>query len=287
MILFRAGRSLTLDDELYVADVSEASPTPPVALTLDTDDIARRWAWSADGRSVVFRTTGSLSVARVACGAIVSGPQVVSTQSSLAERLSPEGDELVYLERIDAQTAALWRADLTVTPPAVTQMSEPGGITADSLLAWSPTAPRVAFRTNRRLEVLDGTTGAHSVVNGPLVTGGRVRAFAWSPDGQSAPGRRSRHVDVEELDLVDVDLVRPIGDRPTPRVAARRARRRGRGLVVEPRQLAPGLHGEPGRARARRALRRCAGGRRHGHAGQAQPAAPARRGSRVSGQLVA
>ncbi|HEU5060393.1 MAG TPA: hypothetical protein VFU21_27870, partial [Kofleriaceae bacterium] len=96
-------------------------------------------------------------------------------------------------------------ADLTVTPPVVTQISEPAGITFDSTLAWSPTAPRVAFRTDRRLEVLDGTTGLRSLVNGPLVAGGRVFRFAWSPDGQSI-AYTANQLDPDQVELFHVDM---------------------------------------------------------------------------------
>ncbi len=209
MLLFRAGRAQTANDELYVADVSGATPSPPVALTDGiSDDIADRWVWGPDGRSVAFRFDGSLYTARVACGAITDGPHLVTSQISMSEVMSPDGNELFYLGRIDAATAALYRADLTVTPPAVSQISEPAGITFDSELAWSPTAPRLAFRTNRRLEVLDGTTGERSTVNGPLVAGGRVFRFSWSPDGQSI-AYVANQLDVDQVELFHVDMSGP------------------------------------------------------------------------------
>jgi Tol biopolymer transport system component len=205
MLLFRAGRNFSDDDELYVADVSGATPAPPVSLTSDTDDNALRWAWSTDGRTVVFYTTVSLSIARVACGAIVDGPHRITTQLSRGEQLSVEGDALVYLERIDAQTAVLNRADLTVMPPTSTPISEPLPVTFDSDLAWSPTAPYLAFRTESDLEVVDGTTGERSVVNGPLVEDGRVRQFGWSPDGQSIV-YLANELDVNQTELFHVDM---------------------------------------------------------------------------------
>ncbi len=209
MLLFRAGRAQTANDELYVADVSGATPSPPVALTDGiSDDIADRWVWGPDGRSVAFRFDGSLYTARVACGAITDGPHLVTSQISMSEVMSPDGNELFYLGRIDAATAALYRADLTVTPPVSTQISEPGGITFDSTLAWSPTAPRLAFRTDRRLQVLDGTTGELSTVNGPLVAGGRVFRFAWSPDGQSI-AYVANQLDVDQVELFHVDTSGP------------------------------------------------------------------------------
>ena len=173
-----------------------------------SDYITDRWVWAPDGRSVVFRNGGSLYTARVACGAITDGPRLVTSLISMSEVMSPEGNELFYLGRIDAATAALYRADLTVTPPAVSQISEPGAITFDSTLAWSPTAPRLAFRTTRRLEVLDGTTGERSIVSGPLVADGRVFRFAWSPDGQSI-AYTANQLDVSRVELFHVDMSGP------------------------------------------------------------------------------
>jgi Tol biopolymer transport system component len=208
MLLFRAGYNAILDEELYVAGVSGAMPLPPVALTNDhNEQTPDQWVWSADSRAVAFRqlASGFLYAARVACGAIVDGPHLVSSQLSLGEVLSPDGHEMLYVARLDPDTAALFRADLTVSPPASVQVSEAADIRYDSVLAWSPTAPRVAIRTAGQLQVLDGTTGVRSVVNGPLTDGGQVVTFAWSPDGQSI-AYRANELDVDQMELFHVDM---------------------------------------------------------------------------------
>jgi Tol biopolymer transport system component len=224
MLLFRAGYNAILDEELYVADVSGAMPLPPVALTNDHNEkTPDQWVWSPDSRAVAFRQipSGFLHAARVACGAIVDGPHLVSSQVSLGEVLSPDGHEMLYVARLDPDTAALFRADLTVSPPASFQISEAADIRYDSVLAWSPTAPRVAIQTRGQLQVLDGTTGVRSVVNGPLVDGGQVVVFAWSPDGQSI-AYRANELDVDQMEIFHVDMS---GSAPAPsqRVSLREA----------------------------------------------------------------
>ena len=207
MLAFRGSQGPAGTDHLYIADVSGPTPAPAVPLLLETDDLlARRWTWAPDSRSIaVFAVpSGSLQLARVACGAVTGGPHVVSAAPTLGEVFSAEGD-LLFLAQIADGSAALFRADPAATPPVATQISEPAAVGFDAALAWSPTAPRVAFQAGRRLEVLDGTSGLRSVLNGPLVAGGSVRRFVWSPDGQSI-AYTAFQLDVDQLELFHVDM---------------------------------------------------------------------------------
>ncbi len=207
MLAFRGSQGPPGTDHVYVADVSGAAPAPAVPLLLETDDLlARRWAWAPDSRSIALAAlpSGSLHLARVACGAVTDGPHVISAAPTLSEAFSAEGD-LLYLAQTADGGAALYRADPTATPPVATQISEAAAVGFDDEIAWSPTAPRVAFRAGRRLEVLDGTSGLRSIVNGPLVAGGSVLRFAWSPDGQSI-AYTAYQLDVDQLELFHVDM---------------------------------------------------------------------------------
>ena len=207
MLAFRGSQGPAGTDHIHIADVSGPTPAPSVPLLFETDDLLPlRWTWAPDSRSiaVALAPSGSLHLARVACGAVTGGPHLVSAVPTVGEVFSAEGD-LLFLARIAEGSAALFRADRAATPPVATQISEPAAVGFDAALAWSPTAPRVAFRAGRRLEVLDGTSGLRSVVSGRLVAGGSVRRFVWSPDGQSI-AYTAFQLDVDQLELFHVDM---------------------------------------------------------------------------------
>lgn len=206
-----------LDDpdevDLYVTDVSGPSPGPAVRLTDALDGNVRRYAWSPDGSAVSFEISspsGGLYVARLSCDG-VEGPWQVAGSGGF-EKFAADGDTLLYLAPVEGgaeDEVAIHRADLTVTPPvssAVTEslvLSLPG-----QQHQWSPTGERLAIVSGRRLNVLDATTGLHHVVNPPLVPNGWVQSYAWSPDGDSIAYVANQD-DYLRLELYHVDMSGP------------------------------------------------------------------------------
>ena len=195
-------------DDLYVVDLGGAAPAA-VALTSDIDTVPWRFGWSPDSSAVAFTTLSGagLFLARVTCG-VLDGPHVVAAAGAFAEKFSPDGHELYYF----GPGNMLYRADVTVTPPLSSPISEPAPDLPDQP-KWSPTGIRLAFKDGRRLGVLDGVTGEWNLVNGPLVANGQVREFAWSPDGNSIAYTASQD-DVFQLELFHVDMS---GQRPARR----------------------------------------------------------------------
>jgi Tol biopolymer transport system component len=206
-----------LDDpeerDLYFTDVSGPSPGPTVRLTSDLAGDVRKFSWSPDARVVSFvvgAPSSAMFVARIGCGG-AEGPWRI-TETGWLERFSADGRSLLYLDNVAGgaeDERALRRADLTVTPPVSTTISESVILSMPVLQPqWSPADERLAMLIGRRLEVLDGATGLRHVVNSPLVANRWVQAYAWSPDGGSIAYTANQE-DYFKFELYHVDMSGP------------------------------------------------------------------------------
>jgi TolB protein len=208
-------------------------------LTHDSDDSRPRW--SPDGKRIAYGHAGRLWV----MNADGTGRTALTTAGASGAAWSPDGTKLAYAARgctgIDGiftvpagggTPQALFPAGCRgKAAPAGTPASRASGdlaarLRADSAVAWSPDATRIAFRGGDCLGVYDdcltvGTvaTGGEDLVDGYGGGGQLFSGFAvvpaWSPDGRhlsyTTEQQGADRATTLPIHVVEVDLAASTG----------------------------------------------------------------------------
>jgi Tol biopolymer transport system component/DNA-binding winged helix-turn-helix (wHTH) protein len=162
----------------------------PVRVTRDQLPFCERLAWTANGRELVFTSSGgapesSSSLWRVSASGGTPQPAFVGGNNAANPAISSRGDRLAYEQR--SQDINIWQIEV----PAATQPSRPAtkliaSTRVDDGPQYSPDGSRIVFGSDRtgsgEIWVCD-TAGSNPVqltsFGGPMV--GTPR---WSPDGR-------------------------------------------------------------------------------------------------------
>jgi Tol biopolymer transport system component len=162
----------------------------PTRVTREHNPFCERLAWTANGRELVFSTTGgapesSSSLWRVSASGGTPQPVFVGGDNAANPVLSSRGDRLAYEQR--SQDFNIWQIEVpTATPPSRSTKKLIASTRGDAGPQFSPDGTRIAFVSDRtgsdEIWVCD-TEGSNLVqltsFGGPMA--GTPR---WSPDGR-------------------------------------------------------------------------------------------------------
>ncbi len=187
-------------------ELAVMSATGADSRSLATDgDYLLAMAWSADGSEIVYGSTDTgIRAVPVAGGA---SRFVVDAFASLDPDLSPDGRWLAY----GLNGSTLHLADLSQTPPAVTDLGLYGGSPR-----FSPDGATLAFWSDDSIGLMNVANGASSVVTDSSSSFGRVD---WFADGARLVAGTNRGIEIVTLGppvdrrlildnaaIIDVDL---------------------------------------------------------------------------------
>jgi Tol biopolymer transport system component len=167
------------------------------------------FAWSPDGMRIAFRAQNARSELMTS-SAERAETVVVSTTVTDIDVVdyawSPDGTRLAFRASAEPGNLALYSTRATFADVRRLSSVFPSDASA---FAWSPTGQLIAYIADERADgifELFTTTPTRAagvsstVVSGPLVAGGDVRTFAWSPAGTRIAYLADQNIDgVEEL----------------------------------------------------------------------------------------
>jgi dipeptidyl-peptidase-4 len=177
------GHSLAFvrNGNLWMADVSQDTPRPPVALTSLTasDDVIESYSWAPDSRQVVFVERDARGVAK----------------RLIPDYLAPETTTHAVFRALPGEPSELRRLGVVATAERRIRWMNLGGDLTDPIFAyeWAPDSRTIAvdksdvFVKDRRVLVVDAATGHaqdwYRERNPENVTA--QWSVAWAPDGQA------------------------------------------------------------------------------------------------------